>query len=80
MLISATEARDAEHEARKQRQGLARLLRADESKAPSSADVMRIRRMIAAAAEVGGGYDAMISEPTTNNLFACGALYFAKAS
>ncbi len=36
--------------------------------------------MIAAAAEVGGGYDAMISEPTTNNLFACGALYFAKAS
>jgi hypothetical protein len=76
MLISATE-RNAEHEARKQRQGFAQLLRADESKAPTSADVMRIRRTLAAAAEGGSGYDAMLSEPTTNNLFACGALFFA---
>ena len=78
MLISATEARNAEHEARKQRQGFAQLLRAVESKAPTSADVMRIRRILAAAAEGGSGYDAMLSEPTTNSLFACGALYFAK--
>jgi hypothetical protein len=59
-------------------QGFAQLLRADESKAATSADVMRIRRMMAAAEEDGGGYDAMLSEPTTNNLFACGALYFSK--
>ena len=78
MIISATEARNAEHEARKQQQGFARLLRADESKAPTSADVMRIRRILAAAAEGGSGYDAMLSEPTTNILFACGALYFAR--
>ena len=79
MLISATEARDTEHEARKQRQGFAPLLRADESKAPTSADVMRIRRVMAAAADGGGGYDAMLGEPTTNILFACGALYFARS-
>jgi len=78
MLISAAEARNAEHEARKQRLGFAHLLRADETKAPTSADVMRIRRVMAAAAEGGSGYDAMLSEPTTNNLFACGALYFAR--
>jgi hypothetical protein len=80
VLISAADARDAEHEARKQRQGFAQLLRADESKAPTSANVMRIRRMLAAAAEGGSGYDAMLSEPTTNNLFACGALYFARTT
>ena len=76
VLISATDARNAEHDTRKQRQGFARLLRADESKAPTSADVMRIRRMMAAAAEGGSGYDAMLSEPTTNTLFAYGALFF----
>jgi hypothetical protein len=78
MLISATEARNAEHEAREQRQGFALLLRADESKAPTSADVMRIRRMLAAAAEGGSGYEAMLGEPTTNSLFACRGLYFAR--
>lgn len=77
MTISATDARNAEHEARKQRQGFAQMLRADESKAPTSADVMRIRRVVAAATEGGSGYDTMLSESTTNTLFACGALYFA---
>ena len=76
MLISATDARNAEHEAQ-QRQGFAQLLRADESKARSSADVMRIRRVIAAAADGGSGYESMLAESTTNALFVCGALYFA---
>ena len=78
MYISAREARDAEQEARKQRLGFAHLLRADESKAPSSSDIMRIRRVVAAASESGHAYDAMLSEPTTERLFACGALSFAR--
>ena len=78
MYIAAIDARDAEQEARKQRVGQAHLLRADEAKAPSSADVMRIRRIMAAAAEGGHAYDAMLSEPTTERLFACGALSFAR--
>jgi hypothetical protein len=78
MLISAREAREAEEEARKQRLGFSHLLRADESKAPTSADVMRIRRVLASAVEGGTAYDEMLSEPTTQKLFRCGALYFAR--
>ncbi len=77
MNISATEAREAEQEARKQRLGFAHLLRADESKAPTSADLMRIRRIMAAAEERSVIYDHMLSEPETQRLFDCGALYFA---
>ena len=77
MFISGADAREAEQEARKQRLGLAHLLRAEESNAPTSADVMRIRRIMAATGEGGHAYDAMLSEPTTGSLFAVGALYFA---
>ena len=79
MFISATEAREAEQEARKQRLGFAHLLRADESKAPTSADVMRMRRIMAAAAERSISFDEMLSEPTTQKLFSCGSLYFIRA-
>jgi hypothetical protein len=77
MLISAREAREAEREALKQRLGFAQLLRADESKTPTSADVMRMRRIMAAAAEGSIAYDEMLSEPTTQKLFGCGCIYFA---
>ena len=53
----------AGHEARKQRLGFAHLLRADESKAPTSADIMRVRRIMATAAERSNTYDHMLSEP-----------------
>jgi len=78
MLISAREAREAEQEARKQRLGFAHLLRADESKAPTSADVMRMRRIMAAATERSIAYDEMLSDPTTENLFGCGCIYLAR--
>lgn len=77
MMISATEARQAELDARQQRLNFAHLLCADETKAPTSTDVMRIRRVMAAATERGMGYDAMLAEPTTSALFQCGALFFA---
>jgi hypothetical protein len=79
MFISALEARDAEAEARKQRIGFAHLLRSDEAKAPTAADVMRIRRIIAAAAERNVTYDGMISDYETQRLFLCGALYFERS-
>jgi len=77
MPISAAEAREAQHEARKQRLSLADLLRADESKAATSANIMRIRRIIAAVAERSVIYDILLSECETQRLFTCGALYFA---
>ncbi len=78
MTIAGRDARDAEQEARKQRIGFAHLLRADESKSPTSADVLRIRRIMAAAGERSVAYDEMLSEPTTQKLFDCGALYFGR--
>ena len=78
MTISAAEARESEQEARKQRLSFAHLLRADESKAPSSADIMRLRRIMAAAGERSFAYDEMLSEPTTERLFSCGALFFSR--
>lgn len=76
MIISGADARNAEIEASRQRQRFAKLLRGDESKAPTASDVLRIRRLLAAAAD-GNGYDAMLAESTCNVLFDCGALYFA---
>ena len=78
MFISAADAREAELGARQQRLGLAYLLRADETKAPTSADIMRLRRIMTAAAERSVTYDNLLSEPSTQPLFDCGALYFAR--
>jgi hypothetical protein len=80
ILISAADAREAEQEARKQRLEFGYLLRAEESKAPTSADIMRIRRMMATGAERSVTYDNMLSEPDTQRPFNCGALYFDRPS
>jgi len=78
MNISATEAREAEHEARIQRLGLAYLLRANEDYAPSAADIMRIRRIMAAAAERSATYDNLLGECERQRLFSVGALFFTR--
>jgi hypothetical protein len=78
MYISSREARDAEAEAQRQRLSLAHLLRSDESKAPTSADIMRMRRLIAAAQERSMTYDTLLSDRTTQKLFDCGAVWFAR--
>ena len=79
MLMSTAEAREAEREARRQRPGLAHLLCANESKARSAADVMRIRQFVAAAAEGSITYDILLSE-YEQRLFTYSAPYFAHAS
>ena len=78
MNTSVHEAREAEAEARRQRISFAHLLRADESKAATSADVMRIRRIKAVAVERSVTYDQMLSEYETQRLFDSRALYFAR--
>jgi hypothetical protein len=78
MFISAHEAREAEQDARKQRASFAHLLRGDESKAPNSAAVMKIRRLLAAAQERSTTYDILLSEYGTQALFDCGAILFAR--
>jgi hypothetical protein len=78
MMLSANEAHGAEAEARNQCMRLAQLLRSDESKAPTSADVMCIRRIMAAATKRSVTYDQMISEYGVQKLFDCGALYFSR--
>jgi hypothetical protein len=81
MFISAFEVRASDIEARKQRLGLAQLfLRADEAKAQTSADVLRIRRVVASARESGSTYENLLAEPEIQNLFECGALWFARPS
>jgi hypothetical protein len=77
MNISSRDAREAEQECRNQRLRLAHLLRSEEAKAPTSADIMRLRRIVAAALERGITYDNLLSELTAQRLFECGALYFA---
>jgi hypothetical protein len=77
MILSAADVREAEHESRRQRLSFAHLLRADESKAPTSADIMRIRRIIVAAQERSTTYDMLLSEIGIQKLFDCGALSFA---
>jgi hypothetical protein len=46
--------------------------------APTSADIMRMRRIMAAAAERSVVYDQMLSEYGMQRLFDCGALFFAR--
>jgi hypothetical protein len=77
-FISMAGSRDAEHEARKQRMGLAHLLRIDETKASNSADIMILRRVKAAAADKSDTYDSLLSERDVNRLFNTGAIYFQR--
>jgi hypothetical protein len=78
MTISAADARTAEQDARKQRIGLAHLLRADESKAPTASSLMHLRRIMSAASERSVTYDHMLSEAETQRLFSVGVLFFAR--
>jgi hypothetical protein len=71
------DAHDAENESRKQRIGLAHLLRIDESKARNSADIMIMRRIKAAAeAKQSKLYDELLADRDVNQLFNAGAIYF----
>ncbi len=71
------DARDAENESRKQRIGLAYLLRIDETKARNSADIMILRRIKAAAVEKKSKeYDALLADRDVNELLNAGAIYF----
>jgi hypothetical protein len=73
------DARDAENESRKQRIGLAYLLRIDESKARNSADIMIMRRIKAAAIEKKSKeYDALLADSDVNQLFNASAIYFER--
>lgn len=78
MMISATDARESEIEARRQRIGFAYLLRSDETKAPSAKHLMHLRRIVAAASEASIAYDSLLKEPETQILFSVGALRFAR--
>ena len=80
MFLSSADVREAERESRNQRLRLAHLLRGDESKAPNSAEIMKVRRILAAAAERSVTYDTLLSEHGTQRLFNCGALWFARPS
>jgi hypothetical protein len=78
MNLSAADARDAEREARRQRLSLAHLLRSDESKVTSPSDLMKVKRLMTAAAERSVAYDEILRELDTQRLFNAGALYFAR--
>jgi hypothetical protein len=78
-MTDIIDARDAENESRKQRIGLAHLLRIDESKARNSADIMIMRRIKAAAIEKKSKeYDALLADSDVNQLFNAGAIYFER--
>jgi hypothetical protein len=73
------DARDAENESRKQRIGLAYLLRIDESKARNSADIMVMRRIKAAAeGKQSKLYDELLADRDVCQLFNAGAIYFRR--
>ena len=79
MFISSQEAREAEASAKQQAVGMARqYLRADETKAETAADKLRIRRMMQAAQDLSPSFNEMLAEPDASRLFACGALYLVR--
>jgi hypothetical protein len=80
VFISASEAKQAEQEARKQRLSLASLLRADESKVTSPSVTMHVRRILRAAADKSVVYDELLRERETQRLFNEGVLYFVRRS
>jgi hypothetical protein len=77
VFISASEAKQAEAEARKQRLGFAHLLTVDYTKATSPGATMHIRRLMRAAADTSADYDELLREQETQRLFNEGVLYFA---
>jgi hypothetical protein len=78
MMIAASEAREAEKEARNQRLSLTYLLRADESKVTSPSTTVHVRRIMRAATDKSVVYDELLREQETQRLFSEGVLYFAR--
>jgi hypothetical protein len=78
MIISMSEAKEAERVAKAQRIAADRLLRVDESKVTSPKDMMLVHRVRAAAAEQSATFDAMLGDMDVNRLFNDGALYFER--
>ena len=77
-LISMSDARQAEREAKNQRLNAARWLQIDEAKAPSASDVMMLRRIKAAAEERSEAFDRMLEDRDANRLFNLGAWRFER--
>ena len=78
MIISMTEAKEAERVAKAQRIAAGRWLRVDETKVTSPKDTMLLHRVRAAAAEGSGVFDEMLRDRDVNRLFNDGALYFER--
>jgi hypothetical protein len=78
MIISMSEAKEAERIAKAQRIAAGRWLRVDETKVNSPKDTMLLHRVRAAAADGSGVFDAMLHDMDVNRLFNDGALYFER--
>ena len=78
MIISISEAKEAERVAKAQRITAGRWLRVDETKITSPKDTMLLHRVRASAAEGSGVFDEMLRDMDVNRLFNDGALYFER--
>lgn len=76
MIISMSEAKEAERVAKAQRIDAARWLQFDETKITSPKDIMLLHRVRAAAAERSATFDEMLRDRDVNWLFNDGALSF----
>ena len=79
MIISMSEAKEADRLAKAQRIAAGRWLRVDETKITSPKDTMLLHRVRAAAADGSGAFDEMLRDRDVNRLFNSGALYFERA-
>ncbi|MES2293881.1 MAG: hypothetical protein V4527_11335 [Pseudomonadota bacterium] len=78
MIISMSEAKEAEQVARAPRIAAARWLVIDEGKITSPKDIMLLHRVRAAAAERSATFDEMLRDRDVNRLFNDGAIYFER--
>lgn len=76
MIISMTEAIEAERAAKAERIANGRFLQVDESKITSPKDMMLLHRVRAAAADRSAAFDEMLRDRDVNRLFNDRALYF----
>jgi hypothetical protein len=77
---SVVEVKEAERQSKLQRLGFAHMIRIDETKATSPADIMYLHRVRAAAAERSEAFDVMLREREFNRLFIEGAIYIERAA
>lgn len=78
MIISMSEAKEAERAAKAQRIAAARWLVVDETRVTSPKDIMLLHRVRAAAAERSEAFDEMLQDRDVNRLFNDGALNFER--